>query len=90
LPPVSAAQPTIRPTSTPVVPRPAATAALAPAPLAPVTTTTTTAPRGGGIPPELGLPLLAGGASTLLSGFWLRRRERRKTPTSERDIEPDA
>jgi hypothetical protein len=45
---------------------------------------TTTAPRGGGIPPELGLPLLAGGASTLLGGFWLRRRERRDN-TSERE-----
>jgi hypothetical protein len=80
LPPVSAATPTPRPTSTPVVPRPAATAALAVAPA-----TATTAPRGGGIPPELGLPLLLAGASTVLGGAWLRRRER-----SSRDGGPTA
>jgi len=74
LPPVSGDTPTPRPTSTPVVPRPAVTAAVVA--VAPVTATT--APRGGGIPPELGLPLLAAGVSTLLGGAWLRRRERHR------------
>jgi hypothetical protein len=83
LPP--AEPPTPRPTSTPFVPRPAATPALVTGPA----TTTTVAPRGGGIPPELGLPLLAGGAATMLGALVLRRRERRAA-TRDRDGGPTA
>jgi plastocyanin len=74
-PPAAQAQPTATPfrflTPTPVVPR---------------TTTTTTsptatpAPRAGGVPIELALPLLAGGASALSGGVYLLRRGRRNRP----------
>jgi plastocyanin len=42
------------------------------------TTTTTPAPRAGGVPIELVLPLLAGGASALSGGVYLLRRGRRQ------------
>jgi plastocyanin len=54
-------------TPTPFVSRPATT-----------TTTTTTAPRAGGVPIELALPLLAAGASALGGGTYLLRRSRRR------------
>ena len=41
-------------------------------------TTTTTAPRAGGVPLDLALPLLAGGASAFGGGVYLLRRGRRK------------
>jgi hypothetical protein len=63
--------PTLRPTATPIGSAPAAAAP------APVTTApaATTAPRGGGIPAELGLPLLAAGALVFGAGYMLRRRK---------------
>jgi plastocyanin len=42
------------------------------------TTTTATPPRAGGLPVELALPLLAGGASALSGGIYMLRRSRRK------------
>jgi hypothetical protein len=68
LPPITAAPP-------PAVPPPAA----APAPAAPaaVAPTQTTAPRGGGIPAELGLLILGVGTAVVGGGLALRRRERR-------------
>lgn len=42
------------------------------------TTTSTTPPRAGGLPVELALPLLAGGASALSGGIYVLRRGRRK------------
>jgi hypothetical protein len=56
---------TLRPTATPIA---GAAPAVAPA-------TATTAPRGGGIPAELGLPLLAIGALIFGGGYALRRRK---------------
>jgi pyruvate/2-oxoglutarate dehydrogenase complex dihydrolipoamide acyltransferase (E2) component len=59
-------------------------AAPAPAPAAPppaaVGAAQGTAPRGGGIPPELGVLLLGAGAGVIGGGFALRRRERRGPP----------
>ena len=40
------------------------------------TTTTTTAPRAGGIPVELAIPMLAGGLAAIGSGGFLLRRRR--------------
>jgi len=42
------------------------------------TTTTTTAPRAGGIPIELAIPLLAAGGSALSGGVYVLRRGRRR------------
>jgi hypothetical protein len=58
---------TLRPTATPI------TSGAQPAAVAPATATT--APRGGGIPAELGLPLLALGALVFGGGYALRRRK---------------
>jgi hypothetical protein len=44
-------------------------------------TSTTTAPRAGGIPLELAVPLLAGGASALSGGVYLLRRRRHPPQT---------
>lgn len=59
----------------PAAPAPAPAAA-APAP-APATAAQTTAPRGGGIPVELGLLLFTAGAGVVGGGLAWRRRERR-------------
>jgi hypothetical protein len=56
------AQPTPKPTAPAVVVKPAGTPA------------TTTAPRAGGFPMELAMPLLAGGAAALGGGAYLLRR----------------
>jgi hypothetical protein len=73
------APPTVVPVApgVPAVPAaPASPAAAAPA-AAPATTAQTTAPRGGGIPTELGLIVLALGAVIVGGSVALRRRERR-------------
>jgi hypothetical protein len=44
---------------------------------APSTGATTTAPRAGGLPVELAMPLLVSGASALGGGLYLLRRRRR-------------
>jgi hypothetical protein len=61
-------------------PNPPAAAAAPPA-TAPATAAQTTAPRGGGIPSEVGLALLTAGALVLGGGMALRRRQRRFTAT---------
>jgi hypothetical protein len=51
---------------------------LTPTPFAPgttTTTTTTTAPRAGGFPMDLALPLLAGGLAAIGGGSWVLRRK---------------
>jgi hypothetical protein len=66
------------PPPAPVAPAPAAPAAPAPVAPAPVAVNPaaaqTTAPRGGGIPNEVGLVLLAVGATIVAGGLRLRRR----------------
>ena len=66
----------------PAAPAPAAAPATAPA------TAQTTAPRGGGIPSEVGLALLAAGALVLGGGMALRRRQRR--PAAEEGVSHSA
>jgi hypothetical protein len=63
----------------PAAPAPAAPApaAAAPAPAAAPATAQTTAPRGGGIPSEVGLAILSLGALVVGGGWALRRRDRR-------------
>jgi hypothetical protein len=61
--------PTLRPTPTPIG------GAAAPGAVTTAPATATTAPRGGGIPAELGLPLLAAGAIVFGTGYLLRRRK---------------
>jgi len=62
-------------------PAPATPAAAAPA-VAPATAAQTTAPRGGGIPSELGLALVTAGAVVLAGGMALRRRQRSRASES--------
>jgi hypothetical protein len=77
LPPLPAAAP---PAAVPAAPAAVAKPqAAAPAAVAP-TAAQTTAPRGGGIPSELGVGLLAVGALVMASGIALRRRQRRAAP----------
>jgi hypothetical protein len=91
--PTFAPIPALPATAVPVAPAPAAPATApavpppavaAPAPAAPAAqpaavapATATTAPRGGGIPAELGLLLLGLGTVVVGGGYALRRRERR-------------
>jgi hypothetical protein len=85
-PPVAPAAPTLAPTIAlpTLAPLPTPAVAEAPAPGQPAVaspvsavapSTATTAPRGGGIPAELGLPLLALGAIVFGGGYALRRRK---------------
>jgi hypothetical protein len=75
--------PTLPPLTAPAAAAPAAAtkpqAGTTPAAVSPALAQTT-APRGGGIPSELGLALLAGGALVVGGGMALRRRQRRATP----------
>ncbi len=88
--PTAAATPPAVPTTAPAVAG-SPVAVTSPAPIVPVqplaspvsavaspaATTAGTAPRGGGIPPEFGLPLLIAGALVVGGGSLLRARERR-------------
>jgi hypothetical protein len=88
--------PTLPPLPTPAplpaapvaAPAPAAAAA-SPAAVAPVAAQTT-APRGGGIPSEFGLALLAVGALVMGGGVALRRRQRRPASAEAEGTDPPA
>jgi hypothetical protein len=59
------------------------------APVAVASPTPTAAPSGGGIPPELGVPLLLAGAATVLGGGLVRLRERRRGRGHDEAPPPD-
>jgi hypothetical protein len=76
--PAAAAPPVATPPAEPAAAAPPPAAAAAPAPVAAAPATAqTTAPRGGGIPSEIGLLALAVGTVVVGGGLALRRRERR-------------